>query len=82
MTLKDIVDAGTKAIGKITDGARLTKAMMYYADGERYRLFNDDNTYKYFKRRVIKEYEKIKDPKIIETFKENMRSYLPKKYLN
>jgi len=80
MNLKEIVDAGLKAYDKVSDSARLVRGLMYFVDGERYRLLRDDETFKYFKRKCFQEFKKLSDPEIIRQFKEEMGSYLPKKY--
>jgi hypothetical protein len=81
MNLKDIVDTSLKTYDKISDTIRLSRGLMYFVDGERYRLLHDEQTFKYFKRKCIQEFKKLSDPDIIRQYKEQMSSYLPKKYL-
>ena len=81
MNLKSIVDSAIKTYDKVSDSARLLRGLMYYADGERYRLLRDEQTFRYFKRKCTQVFKKLSDPEIIKQYKEEMGSYLPKKYL-
>jgi hypothetical protein len=81
VNLKEIVEEGIKAHDKISDSIRLGKGLMYFADGERYRLLRDEQTFKYFKHKCIQEFKKLSDPEIITQYKKQMGAYLPKKYL-
>jgi hypothetical protein len=81
MALKEIVDDLLKIYTGAKDVLSFAKAKMYYADAEKYRIVGENNTYKYLKRQCIAKFEKIKNPELIQKFKEEMGSYLPKKYL-
>lgn len=80
VNLKDIVDKTLKICDTVSDTVRFGRGWMYYIDGERYRAIRDEETFKYFKRKCFQEFKKLSDPKIIQQFKEEMGSYLPKKY--
>ncbi len=80
MNLKGIVDDLLKVYDDAKDVWTFVKAKSYYIDGEKYRGMGEDHTYKYLKRKCVEKFEKIRDPELIQKFKEEMGSYLPKKY--
>jgi hypothetical protein len=81
MGLKEVVDVLVEAYSDTKEELILVKAKLYYMDGEKYRLIGDQRSYNYFKRRCSEEFRKIKNSELIKQFKEQMGSYLPKKYV-
>jgi hypothetical protein len=78
--IKVLVDALTGVHSDAKDEFIFVKAQCYYVDGEKYRLFGDERSHKYFKKRCLEEFKKLKNPQLIEKFKEEMGEYLPRKY--
>jgi hypothetical protein len=79
--LKEVVDVLVGIYSDTKEELIFVKAKLYYVDGEKYRLIGDSRSYNYFKRRCIEEFKKIKNPELVKQFKNEMISYLPKKYV-
>ncbi|MFA6073597.1 MAG: hypothetical protein WC758_05805 [Candidatus Woesearchaeota archaeon] len=77
--LKEVVDTFIDICNSAKEEIHFAKAKLYYMDGEKYRLMDDQRSYNYFKKRCKEEFKKITDPEIIQKFKVEFGDYLPKK---
>jgi len=81
MSLKKIVDNLLEVYDNTKDKVIFAEARIYFLDAEKYKLIGEQHTFKYLKRKCVEKFERIKDPELIQKFKKEMGSYLPKKYL-